>query len=57
LEDELTSRNFKGKINLLNTENFFKQNNIQEMNDDLEGVKRGIMEMIQRRRNEYGNRK
>jgi hypothetical protein len=57
LEDELKSRNFKGKINLLNTENFFKRNNIQEMNDDLKGVKEGIMEMIQKRRAEYENRK
>jgi hypothetical protein len=57
LEDELKSRNFKGEINLLNTENFFKQNNIQEMNDDLKGVKEEIMEMIQKRRAEYENRK
>jgi hypothetical protein len=53
----LKSRNFKGEINLLNTENFFKQSDIQEMNDDLKGVKEGIMEMIQKRRAEYENRK
>jgi hypothetical protein len=57
LEDELKSRNFKGEINLLNIENFFKQSNIQEMNDDLKGVKDGIMEMIQKGRAEYENRK
>jgi hypothetical protein len=57
LEDELKSMNFKGEINLLNTENFFKQNNIQEINDDLKGVKEGVMEMIQKRRAEYENKK
>jgi hypothetical protein len=49
--------NYKGKLQLISVQQFFKNNNISEMTDKQKLIKDNILELVKQRQEDYNNRK